>query len=315
MPHHHHKAAVDHTIRVSAGSSPQTLKPVNPNDEHNPILIDNDHFIGYLLVRVVNFSGLPPTPTTPIIPNPPSEYFKGRNRRYSIAIQGRWKKQWGGDDIVFGMDFDTRLRMPTGASVGLKIAKWLDPALEADLWCEKPWLYTPLVSAMNAMAVYEVDDPEVRGGGSGGSAGSSESSKPVKGNKVSPVSKPSGSGSTPTTPSNPSLPSHQQQPSIDIGTWSFASRSIPESTSLLFSPPSSSPTTHTPSTTSNPPQLPSYDKRKKFFATAPQRSLATLHPSYIYAMDFYDAYFDFTNVSLKFLGSVLTRSGTGMDSR
>lgn len=155
--------ADDYILRISAGTSynPESLIVVNPNDEMKPILIDSEHFIGYVVVRVLNFQGVNPS-TEKLIPNPASSYFQGRNRRYSIMVQGRWKKNWNGDDIVFAVDLDSKVRVPTGAGLGIKIAKWLDPALDADLYANQPYVYSPWVTAMNSLSVYKLDNPIIR---------------------------------------------------------------------------------------------------------------------------------------------------------
>jgi hypothetical protein len=156
------KTAADYILRVKAGagSDPSTFQTINVNDENNPILIDSEHFTGYIIVRMLNFNGITPD-NTPPIQNPASSYFVGRHRRYSIVFQGRFKKAWSGDEIIFGIDSDTPLRTPPGISMALKIAQWLDPALDADLSSNTPWVYSPFVSAMNALAVFPLDAPEV----------------------------------------------------------------------------------------------------------------------------------------------------------
>ncbi|KAJ3033731.1 hypothetical protein HK097_004740, partial [Rhizophlyctis rosea] len=277
------KSAADYILRVRAGASydPTTLQTAYVNDEQNPILIDTPHFTGYLVVRVLNFNGVTPDPSKPLLPNPASNYFHGRNRRYSISIQGRFKKDWNGDEVIFGTDFDTKIRTPTGCGLAMKIAKWLDPALEADLQCEKPWLYSPFVSAMNALAVFDPSSPEIQNPSSSHKHHHSSTSSSSKSNRISP-SDPS------TALQSLSLSSSQQPP--QIGLWSFHTRMVPEDPALLFPNPSSAPT------------LTAYEKRKKHFGVTQTRSEVTLSSSHIYAMDFYDAYFDFGTLTLKLPG-------------
>ncbi|KAJ3037609.1 hypothetical protein HDV00_001497 [Rhizophlyctis rosea] len=294
------KSASDYILRVRAGPSydPAKLTTVYVNDEHNPVLIDTEHFTGYLVVRVLNFNGITPD-NKPVIPNPSSNYFHGRNRRYSVMIQGRFKKDWNGDEIIFGTDFDTRVRTPTGAGLAIKIAKWLDPALDADLNCEKPWLYTPWVSAMNALAVFPPDSPEIRNPSSKSHSQSIQengTTKPCKNNRISPSSDTSAVvtqlSQLTMQNSTSTLLSQQQQPSTDIGLWSFHSRMVPEETTLLFPSTSKTP----------PPHLASYEKRKKHFGVSQTRGEVTIRADKVYAMDFYDAYLDFSTLMLKLPG-------------
>lgn len=79
-------------------------------------------------------------------------------------------------------------------------------------------------------------------------------------------------------------------PSVPIGKWSFHSRLISEDSTGLFPDASKAPT------------LTAYEKRKKHFADAKARKEVVIWPDNIYAMDYYDAYFDFNTMSLKLPG-------------
>ncbi|KAI8999443.1 hypothetical protein BC832DRAFT_534197 [Gaertneriomyces semiglobifer] len=142
----------DYILSVRAGPNYKDLLPVKVNDEQNPLLIDSEHFVGYVVVRVAHFGGVTPDGTRPLV-NPQSHYFYGRNRRYSIMVQGRFKKAWNGDDIIFGVDFDTKVRTPTGVGLAMRIAKWLDPSLDSCVSGNTPWIFSPWISAMNSLAV------------------------------------------------------------------------------------------------------------------------------------------------------------------
>lgn len=74
----------DYELRVQAGPDYDESKyvPVKINEEHTPQHIDSPYFVGFVCVRVLNYNGSEGEE------NPTSEYFKGRNRRYSIMLQG-----------------------------------------------------------------------------------------------------------------------------------------------------------------------------------------------------------------------------------
>ncbi|KAJ8326225.1 hypothetical protein QVD99_007608 [Batrachochytrium dendrobatidis] len=247
------------------------------------------------------------------IHNPISSYFQGRNRRYSIMLQGRFKKEWKGDDIIFGANMASPLRTPPGASIAIRIAKWLDPSVEADLDCHEPYIYSPMVSSMNSLAVFnDVDMPQIALGQFPVNAviskpptaqtsrgltsfltGSYTTNNATK--SISTHVSPAGSQLLDQTLSSvPSAPLLNTVPSVDIGPWAFHSQFVPEYTSLLF-----------PSNTKQP-LLTSYDKRKRFFADITKRNAVTFSPQNIYCMDFYDAYFDFNTVSVKLPGISLS---------
>ncbi|KAJ1549658.1 hypothetical protein HK096_011206, partial [Nowakowskiella sp. JEL0078] len=264
------KSADSYILQIRAGPSIEKLELINPNDEQNPILIESSSFTGFLCVRVLNFNGIVP-PNTSHIPSPNSSYFHGRNRRYSIMAQGRFHERFNGNDIVFGLEFDDKVRLPSGVGLAIKIAQWLDPSLRADLYADKPWIMSPFVTAMNSLAVYDEASPEVWDGRS------IEDTAKGRSNKVTPM------GGMPVILQNANGGIEKT-----AGVWSFHSRMIPEDTDGLFE--------------ENSPGLVSYEKRKKYFAEEKNRERAVILPNKIYAMDFYDAYFDFNSISFKLPG-------------
>lgn len=60
---------------------------------------------------------------------------------------------------MFGADFDKKCNPPTGTWVALKFASLIDPALEYDVYCEKPWLLSPLLCSMNILNVQKAPSP------------------------------------------------------------------------------------------------------------------------------------------------------------
>ncbi|KAJ3192105.1 hypothetical protein HK101_007055 [Irineochytrium annulatum] len=293
-------------IKVGPGYDPATLQTAYVNDELNPIPIQSEHFTGYLVVRMVNFAGLTPEDAStgkplPCISNPSSGYFKGRNRRYSFALQGRWTKSWTGEELMFGMDCDQRVRAPAGVNLAVKIAKWLDPALDADLSAEKPWIYSPFVSAMNALAIYKSGDPNVldvaTGTGTNLTATSEPAAATTKKNKIQPAPARKSASElaekSSTSVSDPKRSEAATRLSSEVGIWSFHTRMVPEDCAALFPPGTPAKVLANVST---------YEKRKRFFGDAANRKAAEITPDKIYCMDFYDAYFDFNTVSLKLPG-------------
>lgn len=84
---------------------------------------------------VKDFAGVTPDGSAP---KPHNQFFDGRSRKFAILIEGRFKRREGvepynGDEVEFGSDFDylpdSFPRAPLDA--GLKVAKWIDPAMWA----------------------------------------------------------------------------------------------------------------------------------------------------------------------------------------
>jgi len=103
------------------------------NHDSEPILIESPHFVGRICMRVNGFKGVmaplenqdkwatSPEQTHEV--KPTSDYFTGKRRCFSLQIQGKFKQTWTGDDVCFGIVFDHKLSLPTGADIALKIAK------------------------------------------------------------------------------------------------------------------------------------------------------------------------------------------------
>lgn len=126
------------------------IVPVNYDSD--PIIINNEHFTGYAVFRVVNFDGhnpLDPKTGKPmkIITN--NDYFNGHRRTFSLQISGRFKKEWSADEIMFGTFFEKPVKMPPGYKIALALAKKIDASMDGDLSLDEPYMCSPLICAMN----------------------------------------------------------------------------------------------------------------------------------------------------------------------
>lgn len=270
----------DYILRISAGPDFESLRLVDPNDEENPLFVDSAHFCGYLMLRYLDFNGVTSgmeaggqkdgTKHRPIS-HPKSTYFSGRKRRYSIVVQGRFKETYSGNDILFGVDSDQELPNIPGFGMLVRISKWLDPSLEAGN-SDHPHCFTPLISAMNSLAVYPVSPKRdfVFVGRS--------------------LIKESENNTTPSQSSDSlSIPSHIDKMTIsigesdfDCGDWAFATTDVPENSDVIFA------------SRDDAEYATTYEKRKRLFGRAEKRNEVTLSSDYIYCMDFYgmcDEYF------------------------
>jgi hypothetical protein len=271
----------DYFLRISVGSNYSNLKTVSVNDEHNPIFIDNEHYTGYICVRLLDFQGY--TPDMDIsksiskhepISNPPSRYFQGKHRRYSMMTQGRFKKEFNGDEIVFGAHLNKGGEVPPGTSIAFRIAKWLDPSIDADAYSETPYMYSPLVSSMNCLAIYQ---PGIFHSMSPSSDENEENEEEaVKNEEVEE--------------DMPSIGLLKISDPPPITPWQFHTKPVPEVADLLFT------------NATHKKQVHSYEKRKKYFSSLKNRTEVKISPEHIYCMDFYDAYFDLTNMTVKLPG-------------
>ncbi len=283
----------DYSLKVSIGSDndPSKMVQINPNDEHRPFYIDNEFYCGYILVRMLNYPGMVPEGCERIA-NPPSNYFHGRNRRYSIMFQGKFKQDWNGDDIIFGTDFDEPVRMPTGIGIAVKIAQWLDPNIQMDLYSKTPYMFSPLLCAMNYLSVFDPSDPELQD-----PEVNTEEAKPkkkgFKGFSLSKkkesekVASPTEKITSPRLSDTDALLTEEEKKMFQtVGRWSFHSRNIPENISTQV----------------DEKLALTYDKRKKYFSEPKKRQAYTIHKDLVYCMDYYDAYLDMYTLSVRLPG-------------
>ncbi|KAG0309940.1 hypothetical protein BGZ98_000028 [Dissophora globulifera] len=143
-------------LRVRVGGSYTDLAIINCNDEHNPLEFETPDFKGRAVVRIRDFVGITSDGSPPIHN---SEYFKGHNRRFSIQVEGRFKRQWDGEQVYFGTDFDRSVRLPTAFDVMFKVAQYIDPVVKTSLSEDgKPWILSPLVSSINVMNAWRPQD-------------------------------------------------------------------------------------------------------------------------------------------------------------
>eukprot|EP00842_Homolaphlyctis_polyrhiza_P000734 jgi/Hompol1/1661/HPOL_005674-RA len=143
-------------LRVRIGPSPQLLTIANPNEEAVPHFIDSPYFVGHVVVRVRNFRGITPD-GEPL--KQADQYFGTRKRLFALQVCGRFKHEYTADDIVFGAEFDHKVSPPTGSWIALKFANLIDPALQSDIYSDKPWLFSPILCSMNIVNVSPAKTP------------------------------------------------------------------------------------------------------------------------------------------------------------
>lgn len=105
------EAPTRYRLRVSAGPSanPKDLKVLPVNDDSNPTLIESDEFIGQIVVRIkgldkaFGYKEGQEQDSQEIIPESPWFSLGGDNNLSSVQISGRFKREWPGEQIVFGV--------------------------------------------------------------------------------------------------------------------------------------------------------------------------------------------------------------------
>lgn len=94
-----------------------------------------------------------------------SSYFRDRERRMACLIQGCFTERVRMSDVVSGQEFTRRLNLPLQFVVRpvLYAIQVLQPALQVNLYCAKPYLLTPLAATAQTLAVARPGEQSDRG--------------------------------------------------------------------------------------------------------------------------------------------------------
>jgi len=124
------------------------------NDDTNPIPFETPFFKGRMVVRVKNAENAPET-----------TYWKGKARKFSVQVQGRFKKRLCSNNVRMGGWFSKRLMPPWGSAIAVKIMCAIDPSMRHDMFHEKkPWGSSPLICGVEQCSIQKaIDDPATNG--------------------------------------------------------------------------------------------------------------------------------------------------------
>lgn len=137
-------------LEVKVGPDRFHMEPCRLNDTKHPHEINTEHFVGRVLVRILDAPGAQPG-------EPAREYFADRSRRFCIQIEGRFKKPWTGDDILFGSDFDKFVPFPRAPfNAGMRVARMIDPCTfyEEHPPSGRPYIMSPYAACMNVFCAW-----------------------------------------------------------------------------------------------------------------------------------------------------------------
>jgi hypothetical protein len=274
---------------------------VSVNDDHHPVLINNEHFTGHAVFRCQNFDGWTPIDeqrkeAQPVIPT--CEYFEGHKRTFSFQISGRFRKPWTADDVMFGTFFEKPLELPRGYSLALGIAKKIDPSMVAVLDTDKPYMCSPLICAMNTAHIQPLYANPVR-------RTISMFAEPIRPQKEEPlhdvasraalddnyaVEKPL---TLPPWTYSGDAPILEENLMLNWPSWT----TVPTASSFFRNPNSSLVrlSTATKGSSRNPPAA----IRRHWFLDEAHRKKFIYHPDTVYSFDFASPYVDLTKMKLK----------------
>ncbi|KAI5480435.1 hypothetical protein MNV49_000588 [Pseudohyphozyma bogoriensis] len=142
-------------IVVHAGPSLDSLKAVKVNEE--PTDVSSSEFEGAVAVRIQDYLGPEGQEGKPA-PSAKVGSFKD-GATWSIVIKGRFTGDQEADEIMWGNCWSKPIRdsLPYGTSAALKFVHIVDPALEQDVYADKPWALSPLLATMNYVSTTLAD--------------------------------------------------------------------------------------------------------------------------------------------------------------
>ncbi|KAJ3067255.1 hypothetical protein HDU99_003580 [Rhizoclosmatium hyalinum] len=136
---------VAETLTIKTGTDGSSLQILCVNDEEHPIHIKNEHFEGHVLVRVQNFRGVVPEGGRKIATVP---YFEGRKRLMSFQFQGKFAKEWNGEDLIWSQDWDQPLSAPKMIGLFTKFWSMSDPGSYSEINSPTPYMRSYILTAM-----------------------------------------------------------------------------------------------------------------------------------------------------------------------
>ena len=143
-------------LQVLVGPDRFNLEPCRVNDTQRPHEINTEHFVGRVLVRVLDAPGAKEG-------EPGREYFLDRSRKFCIQIEGRFKQRWSGEQVHFGTDFDKFIDFPRAPfNAGMRIAKMIDPCTFYELHppSGRPYIMSPYIACMNTICAWPAPSRE-----------------------------------------------------------------------------------------------------------------------------------------------------------
>ncbi|EPX71828.1 DUF1769 family protein [Schizosaccharomyces octosporus yFS286] len=140
-------------LKVNVGPDPGHTQIAWVNHEGRPTEVDGPYWVGRILVRVRDFDGVTPDGSPP---KADSIYFRGRSRKFQIQAEGRFKKEYTGNQVIFGTQFDHMIStFPESAfRAGMRIAKYIDPAVYYDKFAKSPYIMSPFVACVNTLSAW-----------------------------------------------------------------------------------------------------------------------------------------------------------------
>jgi len=113
------------------------------NDDTKPIPFETPFFKGRMVIRVKDAVNAPET-----------TYWTGKARKFSIQVQGRFKKRLCSNNVRSGSYFTKRIIPPWGASIPMKILCTIDPSLRHEIFKDKnPWVSSPLICGVEQCSI------------------------------------------------------------------------------------------------------------------------------------------------------------------
>ena len=110
----------------------------------NRITLNSDYFRGYAHLLIADLE------------DSPHAYFRRKDRRYLMCVQGKFKRTVPFSQLYTGQAFNTSIEAlpsPPLVSASMKLLGGLQPGLCVNLSSDKPFILTPLMAAAQAVVI------------------------------------------------------------------------------------------------------------------------------------------------------------------
>lgn len=158
------------TQKLSVRSGANFDLPIDDYINYKPLKIDNEFFEGILIIRFSNWIwGKEHQNTTgkdkkEVAEDPEDliksrKYFDNRSRKFSFQVQGKFKQEINGDDLIWDISFPYGLQnLPFFTPMAVKFLHYLDPATAVDFYAPEAFVKCPVLTMMNAMSCWDASE-------------------------------------------------------------------------------------------------------------------------------------------------------------
>eukprot|EP01061_Rhynchopus_euleeides_P016486 TRINITY_DN27784_c0_g1_i1.p1 TRINITY_DN27784_c0_g1~~TRINITY_DN27784_c0_g1_i1.p1 ORF type:complete len:556 (+),score=67.69 TRINITY_DN27784_c0_g1_i1:150-1817(+) len=97
-------------------------------------------------------------PESEVDPWEKGSWCYGKQRKIVVYVSGEFKKRLSFDEVLFGFEWGGPLSPPKGIGLAMQVCEHFSPGLDADVTCEKPYMFNTLAGGADYVHVWKPGD-------------------------------------------------------------------------------------------------------------------------------------------------------------